>query len=120
MRPSWWPSRAEEIDRFLDDEVKQGRVETLCASPGGRRVKAVFYGQPEPELRGKANFNSALGARDPEAFYARGKRRRPVVFVLAGVHGQEVEGMVGALTLVKIMESGRDFEDGSGRLAHTT
>jgi hypothetical protein len=74
-------------------------------------VDAVTYGAAEPHLRGTANFNSALGAGKPEAYFRRGPgaRERPVLLVLAGVHGHEIEGMMGALSLVTLMETGRDL-----------
>lgn len=109
--PAWWISREESIQNFIDTKVTKGTVRKLSDSPGRRHVKAVFYGEPEPELKGTANFNSAIGSGNPETYYKRGPgiRKRPVMIVIAGVHGQEVEGMVGALSLIHIMETGKDL-----------
>ncbi len=108
--PEWWKSRVEDIQECIDG-VKAGRVETISVSPGGHKVRAVFYGEPEPHLRGLANFNSALASGDPNAYYKRGRehRKRPVLMLIAGIHGQEMECMVGALSLLKIMEEGKDI-----------
>ena len=108
--PAWWRSQEQAIQDFLDRDISRGRVATLAESPGGRRIRCVSYGEPEPERMGTANFNSAVGARDPETFFCRrGDRERPVLVVLAGVHGAEFEGMIGALSLLEIMERGRDL-----------
>lgn len=109
--PEWWKSKVEEIQEVVYHEVKRGEVQTLAVSPGGRKVGMAIYGDPEPELKGTANFNSALGSKNPDAYYRRGPgvRKRPVFIILAGVHGQEVEGMVGATSVIKIMETGKDI-----------
>jgi hypothetical protein len=83
-------------------------VETIATSPGGFPVYAVFYGRKD-DLRSQANYNSAVGARNP-AFYAKKtKETKPVVFFLGPVHGQEVEGMVGLINLIRIAETGKDL-----------
>ena len=109
--PSWWVSRPGEVGAFLERTVRRGEVRVLATSPGGRAVHAVVYGPAEPKLRGRANWNSALGARDPGAYYRRGVgvRKRPVVVILAGVHGQEMESMVAALSAIRVMEEGKDL-----------
>lgn len=107
--PAWWTGREDEIQAFLDARVRRGRVATLSTSPGGRAVRAVAYGEAEPELRGSANWGSALAAGEPEAYLRRDERERPVLMVLAGVHGQEMEGMVAALSLLSVMETGEDL-----------
>lgn len=107
--PGWWTSREAQIQSFLGTDIKRGRTEVLAVSPGGRPVRTAAYGEPEPHLRGAVNFNSAVGGNRPEAFCRRSERQRPVLMVLAGVHGAEVEGMVGALSLLRIMEQGTDL-----------
>lgn len=107
--PEWWKSKEEQIQRFLDKEVVEGQIRQLSLSPGGRKVRMVTYGASEPELKGPANFNSALGAVSTDAYYRRDLRKRPVLIILAGVHGQEVEGMMGTVSLIKLMETGKDL-----------
>jgi hypothetical protein len=106
--PAWWTSRLDLIYDFLDAEVDPEQVRTLAVSPGGRAVRAAFYGEAEPHLRGRANYNSALGAQDPNAYCRRGERKHPVLMILAGVHGAEVEGMIAALSAISILETGID------------
>jgi hypothetical protein len=106
--PAWWTSRLDQIEDFLDAEVDPQRLQLLATSPGGRPIRAAFHGDPEPHLRGLANFNSAMGAQDPNAYCRRGERKRPVLIILAGVHGAEVEGMVAALSAISLLETGVD------------
>lgn len=109
--PSWWVSQEESIQKFLETRVIKGTVESLAVSPGGRKVKAYIYGNEQPELRGNANFNSAVGSGNPDNYFKRGpgKRKHPVLMVIAGIHGQEVEGMAAALSLINIVETGMDL-----------
>ncbi|MFW6163750.1 MAG: M14 family zinc carboxypeptidase, partial [Planctomycetota bacterium] len=107
--PPWWAGREEQIQAFLDNRVQRGEVRTLSTSPGGRPVRAVMYREAEPGLRGTANWGSALGAGQPDAFLRRAERQRPVLMILAGTHGQEMEGMVAALSLLSVMETGHDL-----------
>ena len=58
---------------------------------------------------GTANLSSALGTGHPDLYVKRKERKRPVLVVMAGVHGHEVEGMVGVLSLINIMETGQDL-----------
>lgn len=108
--PEWWKTRVEDIQNFIDSKVTKGTVNILSVSPGNRKVYSITYGEAEPELKGTANFGSALGAGNPDAYYKRGKRKRPVLVILAGVHGAEVEGIAAAVSIVSLMETGKDLE----------
>ncbi len=110
--PQWWRTQEEDIQKYIDNNILLGSVKLLSISPGKRRVRAMYYGNADPELRGTANFNSALGSGKPEMYFRRGRgiRKRPVLVILAGVHGQEMEGMLAALSIINIMESGMDIE----------
>lgn len=107
--PPWWQSEASAIQLELEQCVSTGHVRTLSISPGGHPVHAVCYGEPEPEHKGTANFNSALGAGDPEAYYRRSSRRKPVLLIIGGIHGHEVEGIVSALSVIRLLETGVDL-----------
>ena len=107
--PAWWTSREGQIQGFTDKKVVKGKVAVLAVSPGGRPVRSVSYGEPEPELRGAANFNSAVASGDVGAFYKREQRKRPVLVIVGGIHGQEMEGMMGVVSLLSLMETGKDL-----------
>ncbi len=107
--PSWWTSRTTQITAFLKQRVNPSCLHTLAVSPGQRMVQYAAYGEAESHLRGTANFNSALGAGDANAYFRREARRYPCLLIVAGVHGAEVEGMVGALSILSIVETGKDL-----------
>ena len=94
----------------IEQEVKQlekGDAEVVATSPGGLPVYAVYYGAKE-DFHSRANYNSAVAARNP-AYYARkDSSSKPVVFFLGPVHGQEVEGIVGLVNLIHVAETGKD------------
>lgn len=107
--PDWWKTDTVSIEREIATRIVAGEASQLSVSPGGRPVYAVHYGAAEPEWRGTANFNSALGANNPEAYYRRSKRERPVLCIIGGIHGHEVEGVAGALSVIRLLESGADL-----------
>jgi hypothetical protein len=71
-------------------------------------VHLVAYGAREPVER-LANFNSAIGAREASAYMDKAARKKPVLFLVGPVHGQEVEALTGLVNLINIMETGRDL-----------
>jgi hypothetical protein len=107
--PDWWITDVDSIERELTERVAVGESTRLSVSPGGRHVYAAYYGMAEPEWKGTANFNSALGAKNPDAYYSRNNRTRPVLCIIGGIHGHEIEGMASALSVIRILESGLDL-----------
>jgi len=107
--PKFWVGDVKGLTaRFA--ELTQGKVRTIAASPGGRPVHLIEYGQAE-KLDGKANFNSAIGGREPAAYMDKSSRKKPVILFLGPVHGAEVEALTGLVNLIKIMETGKDLRD---------
>jgi hypothetical protein len=105
--PAFWVGdNADTTPRW--STLERAQVSVLTTSPGGRPVHLVAYGEHEP-VRGKANFNSAIGGRAAEAYLDRAARRRPVVFFLGPVHGQETEGLTGLANLIAVLETGHDL-----------
>ena len=68
----------------------------------------IAYGKREPVAH-HANFNSAIGAREPSAYMDKASRSKPVVYFVGPVHGHEVEGLTGLVSLIHVMETGRDL-----------
>ena len=89
-------------------KLTRGTVSTISISPGGRPMHLVTYGQKE-KLGHKANFNSAIGAREPAAYMDKAARKKPVILFVGPVHGAEVEGLTGLVNLINIMETGKDL-----------
>ncbi|TKJ34004.1 MAG: hypothetical protein CEE38_19375 [Planctomycetes bacterium B3_Pla] len=90
------------------EKLTHGKVRTIAVSPGGRPVHLVAYGRAE-KLERKANFNSAIGGREPAAYMNKAARKKPVILFIGPVHGAEVEGLTGLVNLIHIMESAEDL-----------
>lgn len=105
--PEYWPSRVQGLSARLDT-LARGSARVIAITPGGRPVHLVTYGELDSVPR-RANFNSAIGARDARYYMDRSARRKPVVLFVGPVHGQEVEGLVGLVNLIHVMETGRDL-----------
>ena len=107
--PDWWIGDVEQLQQRLE-KLKEGSASVIARSAGGRPVWLVSFGQREPVER-LANFNSAVGAREPAAYADKAARRKPVILLIGPVHGHEVEGLTGLVNLIAIMETGRDLRD---------
>ena len=104
--PEFFASTLPSMDREVD-RVEQGEVSIIANSPGGYPVYAVYYGNKE-NFDSRANYNSAVAARDPHYYAKKDSSNRPVVYFLGPVHGQEVEGIAGLLNLIRVAETGKD------------
>jgi hypothetical protein len=105
--PEFWMGNVKGLPaRFA--KLAEGKVRTIATSPGGRPVHLIEYGRAE-KLESKANFNSAIGGREPSAYMDKTARERPVILFVGPVHGAEVEGLTGLVNLVNIMETARDL-----------
>jgi hypothetical protein len=105
--PVFWKTSLDEISRFLDENVRKGKVEVIGTSAGGRPIRAVFYGNAR-EGKGTSTFSGSLGYRDVRAY--RGPDHEKMVYVgMSAVHGGEFEGIVGTVNLLSILETGRDL-----------
>jgi hypothetical protein len=105
--PKFWIGDVSDLSaRFK--KITDGKVKTIAISPGGRPMHLVAYGNKE-NLRQKANFNSAIGAREPAAYMDKTARKKPVILFVGPVHGAETEGLTGLVNLINIMETGKDL-----------
>ena len=105
--PDFYKSKLADIEEEVAN-VKNGKAEIITTSPGGLPVYAVYYGE-KGNFHSRANYNSAVAARDPAFFAVKESSSKPVVFFLGPVHGQEVEGIVGLVNLIHIAETGKDY-----------
>jgi len=104
--PHYFQSKLTTIEQRVK-AIKKGEVRVVATSPGGHPLYAVYYGDRE-EQASRANYNSAVAARDPGYYASRDSSSKAVVFFLGPVHGHEIEGIVGLLNLIQVAESGKD------------
>jgi hypothetical protein len=105
--PKFWVGDVQDLAAHFE-KLTRGKVRTIATSPGGRPMHLVTFGQKE-KLEHKANFNSAIGAREPSAYMNKAARKKPVVLFVGPVHGAEVEALTGLINFVNIMEDGKDL-----------
>ncbi|HCO95656.1 MAG TPA: hypothetical protein DIU00_17205 [Phycisphaerales bacterium] len=105
--PKFWTGDVAGLSgRF--EKLTRGKTRTIAISPGGRPMHLVTFGRKE-KLGHKANFNSAIGGREPAAYMDKAARKKPVILFVGPVHGAEVEGLTGLVNFINIMESGEDL-----------
>jgi Zinc carboxypeptidase len=105
--PDFWIGDVKDLPaRFK--KLKRGKVEVIAQSPGKRPMHLITYGEKE-ELESLANFNSAIGAREPSAYMDKAARKKPVIYLVGPVHGHEVEALTGLVNLINVMETGKDL-----------
>ena len=107
--PAFWLTDLQSLATGWG-QLERGQARVIAESPGGRPLQLIAFGAVE-ELPRQANFNSAIGGRLPSAYLDKARRTRPVIFLVGPVHGQETEGLVGLVNLIRIMETGRDLRD---------
>lgn len=105
--PGFWVNTNDDVNKYLLEKVKKGKVEIIGVSAGGRPIYAVSYGKPR-QWNGTTTFSGSLGFRNVEAY--RGPDHDKKVYLgLSGVHGGEFEGIVGTINLISIIETGKDL-----------
>jgi hypothetical protein len=105
--PDFWKGKLDDVARCVEG-VKRGKVRTIAQSPGKRDVFLVSYG-PCVDLQSQATYSSACGAGNPAWYAHKPHRTPPTLFLIGPVHGQEVEGIVGLVNFINVMEKGRDL-----------
>ncbi|RAV21573.1 M14 family zinc carboxypeptidase [Paenibacillus contaminans] len=103
----YWKSRLTDIEAGMSS-VKKGKVRMLATSAGGRTIPVAEYGVKEDFGR-KANYSSACGAGNPKHYASKGEKAKPVLLIVGGIHGGELEGIVAVLNLIHLLETGTDY-----------
>ncbi|NGF57573.1 hypothetical protein G5B00_13725 [Parapedobacter sp. SGR-10] len=105
--PAFWVASIEEIDTYLKTKVKKGKVETVGTSAGGRPIFSVSYGSKRTGS-GTTTFSGSLGVYDIAPY--RGEDSDKLVYMgLGGVHGFELEGIMGIINMIEVFETGKDL-----------
>ncbi|MGI2293541.1 M14 family zinc carboxypeptidase [Paenibacillus sp. GXUN7292] len=105
--PHYWRNSLLHIEQALK-QVKRGQVRSLAVSAGGREIAVVEYGEKQPYNR-LANYNSACGAGDTRYYKDKTINNRPVILIIGGIHGGELEGVAAVLNLIHALETGTDL-----------
>jgi len=105
--PDFWVGDVKGLAPRLDC-LQRGTATVIAVTPGGRPIHLVVYGDKE-QVPHRANYNSAIGGREPAAYMDKAARKKPVVFFVGPVHGHEVEALAGLVNLIQIMETGKDL-----------
>ena len=105
--PEFWVGDVRGLtSRF--EKLTVGKVKIIAVSPGWKPIYLITYGSRE-NLERRANFNSAIGAREPSAYMNKAARKRPVILFVGPVHGAEVEALTGLINFINVMETGKDL-----------
>lgn len=105
--PDFWVGALDEVTRFLETRIRKGTVRVIGKTAGSRPIRAVFYGEPR-KGKGTTTFSGSLGFGDSRA-YTGPEHLKKVYMAMCGVHGGEFEGMVGAVNLLSVIETGADL-----------
>lgn len=105
--PPFWKSTVDDA-REAALAAQSGETRVIAVSPGGRAVYLVAYGE-KPVFNRTANYNSAAAARDPGHYAGKTVDTPPIVYIVGPTHGQEMEGVVGLVNLIRVAETGSDW-----------
>jgi len=105
--PAFWVGDMERVGALVAG-LERGEVTTSASTPGRRPMHLVTFGEREV-VQHIANFNSAIGAREPAVYMDKTARRKPVILLVGPVHGQETEALTGLCNLISVMDTGRDL-----------
>lgn len=105
--PDFWVSTVDGVNGFLGQRVHKGGVEQFGTTAGGRPMRAVLYGKPRGAA-GTTTFSGSLGFGDVRA-YLGPEHARKVYMAMGSVHGGEIEGIVGIVNLIAVLETGNDL-----------
>ncbi len=108
--PPFWITTIDEVNDFIQNNVRKGSYSTIGVSAGSRPIQAVFYGTPR-DGAGTTTYSGSLSVKDIAKY--RGKDNDKTVYLgMAGVHGFELEGIMGMINLISVFETGKDLNGG--------
>ena len=109
--PVFWLTDRHEIEAFLKNTVHKGKLEQVGKSAGGRPIYSVTYGIPR-QGKGTATFSGASSVKKISAYRGPDADKK-VYMAMSGVHGFELEGIVGMMNLISVFETGKDLSGNS-------
>ena len=105
--PAYWIATTSEVEAFLKKNVKKGELKLLGKSAGGRPIYSVTYGTPR-QGKGTATHSGAASVTKISAYRGPDADKK-VYMTMAGVHGFELEGIVGVVNMISVFETGKDL-----------
>ncbi|MFC3770426.1 M14 family zinc carboxypeptidase [Paenibacillus sp. GCM10012303] len=105
--PEFWKTRLTDVERQIQ-AVRAGETTIAGYSAGGRPIYLVTYGEKQNFNR-QANYSSACGAGDVRYYADKREDAKPVLYLIGGVHGGELEGVAAILNLIQVFEIGKDY-----------
>ena len=105
--PDFWVSTVDGVTQFLKGQVHKGTVQQIGTTAGGRAMRAALYGSPRG-AKGTTTFSGSLGFGNVAAYLGPDASRK-VYMAMGAVHGGEIEGIVGLVNLIAVLETGRDL-----------
>lgn len=107
-RPDFWRVRPDEITELCASATKCSRKEVIATTPRGHPVHALFYGtfdEPPP----RTNWSAGQGSTTYRNYTGRPAGSPQTFLLVCGIHGAEPECVAGAVNLIRMLETGRDF-----------
>lgn len=107
-RPDFWRVRPDEIAALCEGATRCSKKEVICHTPLGYPVWALYYGDfddPPPQTNWSAGHSSTTFRN----YYGTRKDGRQTFLLVTGIHGAEPECVAGAVNLIRMLETGRDF-----------
>ena len=105
--PEFWITTPDEVNNYIKTKVKKGEVKTAGKSAGGRPIMSVSYGKKRNGA-GTTTFSGSIAVSSTAAY--RGVDNEQTVYMaIGGVHGFELEGIVGIINMIEVFETGKDL-----------
>jgi hypothetical protein len=105
--PEFWENSLERIESVAGT-IKKGKTSVFAKSAGGRKIYLIEYGLKQDMSR-KANYSSACSFGDVLSYAKKTDGIKPVILLVGGTHGGEIEGITAILNLINVLEIGKDF-----------
>lgn len=107
-RPEFWKVRPQEIVNLCRSARKCSRREIIAHTPLGYPVYALFYGE-FGDRPPQTNWSAGSSSSTWKNYMGNPPPAKQTFLFFAGVHGAEPETVAGAVNLVQMLETGRDF-----------
>lgn len=103
--PDFWRSQWSDVVA----QAAESSCEIIGRSAGGSEIPAFCYGELEP-VTSTATISSAMASGRPGCFYDPQQRKKPSLALIGSIHGGETEGIAFCLNLIRLLETGRDWQ----------